>query len=169
MIARERVPRVSERRVKGSRTFFLPYLPHVLALASPEADLDLETRSLAPLRAAFDRLQQQGGVDPTLTFSSLLSDSPRSQHDLSEGVHEKQRAALLSRCSTDAEAADRRSCGGQYAGLWLSTSLRSYYTQARGSLFSIALRVRPCWARPSRGARLTMPSSPRPHARVPSS
>ena len=116
--------------------------PHVLALASPEADLDLETRSLAPLRAAFDRLQQQGGVDPTLTFSSLLSDSPRSQHDLSEGVHEKLRAALLSRCSTDAEAADRRSCGGQYAGLWLSTSLRSYYTQARGSLFSIALRVR---------------------------
>jgi len=72
--------------------------------ASPEADLDLETRSLAPLRAAFDRLQQQGGVDLTLTFSSLLSDSPRSQHDLSEGVHEKQRAALLSRCSTDAKA-----------------------------------------------------------------
>ena len=100
-----------------------------------------DTPALAVLRSAYARLGMQS-ADGASPLSSLLSGSPRSQHDLSEGVHEKSVDELLARLPSEVDRARVRSCGGQWAGLWLAAAPRSWFARVRGVHYSIALRVR---------------------------
>ena len=118
---------------------------HTRLLVTPSADPGgaptSDTPALAVLRFAYACLGTQS-ADGASPLSSLLSGSPRSQHDLSEGVHEKSADELLASLSSEADRARVRSCGGQWAGLWLAAAPRSWFARVRGVHYSIALRVR---------------------------
>ena len=134
--------------VAGYNTVALAYMRehHTRLLVTPSADPDGAPTSdtpalLAVLRFAYARLGTQS-ADGASPLSSLLSGSPRSQHDLSEGVHEKSADELLASLSSEADRARVRTCGGQWAGLWLAAASRSWFARVRGVHYSIALRVR---------------------------
>ena len=84
------------------------------------------------LRCAAGRLAAQ--IDAPafpLDLASLLSGSPRSMHDLSEGVFASLRDTVVSLVSEPRHAAWLHSCGGLHAGAGLSAIPVSTYLTGR--------------------------------------
>ena len=125
----------------------LPFLrEHAAAFALSPADLS--TASALPyftgLQFALDTLRQQS---PTAAIrysdlTSLLSGSPITQHDLAEGVFERQFTGLLGRLQTARDQARLLSAGGLCAGHWLGVWPISRLGTARARHYQLALALR---------------------------
>ena len=95
------------------------------------------------LRAAAAHLQAQVATPAfPLDLASLLSGSPRSLHDLSEGVFASLRDTVLSWLTDERHAARLLSAGGLHAGAGLSAIPVTAYLSGRARHYQIMLRMR---------------------------
>ena len=91
------------------------------------------------LRTAIGLLHEQG---TKFDLQALLSGSPRSQHDLAEGVYLARRNDVLDSQPDPRHRARLISAGGSHAGAWLGAFPVSKWLTARGRHYQIALCMR---------------------------
>ncbi len=91
------------------------------------------------LRNAIGVLRSQG---TDCDLQALLSGSPRSQHDLAEGVYLQSRNEVLDAQPEPRHRARLISAGGSHAGAWLGAFPVSKWLTARGRHYQLALCMR---------------------------
>ena len=96
------------------------------------------------LRAAFTELHLRSARSTVLypDFTSLLSGSPVSQHDLAEGVFVDQFLEVVVQQPSEAMRARLYSAAGLHAGAWLGTFPVTCMTTVRARHWQLAMLVR---------------------------
>jgi hypothetical protein len=126
----------------------LPYLSeHRVAYSLDASALDCTNSVLAyygGLSIALLELHRQSPAAAASfpDLASLLSGSPRSQHDLAEGVFANRLIEVQQAQPDDRHRARLRSAGGLTAGAWLSVFPVTMWSTARARHYQMALAMR---------------------------